>query len=230
MRWFAFFACVVVLSIFGERDAEAGYTHYWRWRITPDAKRLEPCIRDMAKIADAKRDLLADREERTGAGAVFPFEDERPLDGGAGDAEAVRFPAIAFNGIAEEAHETFVFPFAFDEGFNFVKTQWKPYDVVVVACLIVARDHFKPEELAIGSDGEWGRDWNAGAQLYERVLGRSAVDPIGGEVIDGMNQVSSGTMAGGDHVTGTKRTVLLGILAALAAVVVVVVVTRTRPG
>jgi hypothetical protein len=196
----------------------------------PDAKRLEPCIRDMERIANAKRDILSDAEERAGGDAVFRFEGGSMLDAGE-DAHALTFPSIGFNGIGEEAHETFVFPVKFEvPGFNFVKTQWKEYDVVVVACLIAARDHFKPDELAIASDGEWARDWNMGALLYERVLGRTAVDPIGGEVIDGIDRVSSGARAGGDGVSGTKRNVLLGILGACALVVIVVIASRTRPG
>jgi len=231
VRSLAFLAVVFVLLTLSERDVQAGYTHYWRWRVVPDAKRLEPCLRDMDKLADAKREILADGEERTGRGAVFRFDNDRTLDAGASDAQVLTFPSIAFNGIGEEAHETFVFPVAFEvPGFNFVKTQWKEYDVVVVACLIAARDCFKADELAIGSDGEWARDWNAGALLYERVLGRTAVDPIGGEVIEGMNRVSSGTRTGGEAVSGTKRTVLLGILGACAIVFIVIVVTRTRPG
>ena len=236
MRLFALFAFVFACVMLGERDAQAGYTHYWRWLVVPEAQRLEPCLRDMEKIANAKRDMLADGEERTGRDAVFRFEDNRPLDAGSADAEAPdaqarSFPSIAFNGIGEESHETFVFPAPFDApGFNFVKTQWKPYDVVVVACLIAARDYFKPDELAIGSDGEWARDWNDGALLYERILGRTAVDPIGGEVVEGMNRASSGTRAGGEGVSGTKRAVLLGILGALVIIVIVVVTTRTRPG
>ncbi len=33
---------------------------------------------------------------------------ERALDGGTSDADVVTFPSIAFNGIGDEAHETFV--------------------------------------------------------------------------------------------------------------------------
>ena len=81
-------------------------------------------------------------------------------------------------------------PFAFPlvhprtPDFQFTKTQWKPYDEVVVACLIAARDHFPPAVLTIESDGEWSPDWAAGAHLYERVLGRKAHDPL--EAHDGV--------------------------------------------
>ena len=79
----------------------------------------------------------------------------------------------------EEAatHEPFVFPGR--AGFNFCKTNGKLYDAAVTACLLVARDHFSPDELKIDSDGQWeDGDWNAGAKLYQQVLGRAAANPI----------------------------------------------------
>ena len=64
-----------------------------------------------------------------------------------------------------------------DPSFQFTKTAYKPYDEVVTACLIVARDHFPPALLTIHSDGEWA-EWARGAALYEQVLGRPAHDPV----------------------------------------------------
>ena len=63
------------------------------------------------------------------------------------------------------AHEAFIFPG--ENGFNFCKTQWKPYDAVVIACLFAARDYFSPDQLEIASDGEDDPDaFEAGRQLY----------------------------------------------------------------
>jgi hypothetical protein len=86
---------------------------------------------------------------------------------------------VDFNGIGDDAHEPFVFPYVFPDhtSFNFCKTQWKPYDEVVTACLIVARDHFSPSVLEISSDGSWD-DWRSGAKLYASVLGRTARNPL----------------------------------------------------
>jgi hypothetical protein len=170
----AWFTAVTVLFLsLTARPALAGYTHYWTWKIVPDEKRLEACVGEMEKIADKSRAILADRNDKTGADAVFrgraPF----------GDGAAV--PDIAFNGIGNDAHETFAFPlaaFAGTPAFSFVKTQWKPYDTPVVASLIVARDHFTAAELEITSDGTWEREWTAGAQLYEQTLGRNPKNPL----------------------------------------------------
>ena len=48
---------------------------------------------------------------------------------------------VRFNGVDEDAHETF--HFSLDKsGFNFCKTNLKPYDVVVCGCLYVAKQIF----------------------------------------------------------------------------------------
>lgn len=154
-------------------SASAGYTHYWKWKIVPPAARVEACLPPMEKLIEKRRAILADPKDRTGEAAVF--RDTAPFgDGG-------ELPRLAFNGIGDNAQETFAFPvaaFADDPSFTFVKTNWKPYDEVVAACLIVARDCFPRDELEIRSDGTWANEWQAGAALYEDVLGRKAKNPL----------------------------------------------------
>src|SRR5688500_15049848 len=104
---------VAVLGLFFPREVHAGYTHYWRWKQTPDAPRVERAVAEMKRIVDTKREIL-----------------EVSDAGGPG--------AIVFNGAGAGAHEPFRFPGKPD--FDFVKTERKPYDAVVTACLIVARD------------------------------------------------------------------------------------------
>jgi hypothetical protein len=173
LSWF--FACAALLAVLlPARTARAGYTHYWEWHAHPDPKALAACIADMSRVIEARRSILTDGQSRTGAGAVF-LEEQVFGDAGA------RVPAVVFNGIGDDAHEAFGFPLApftsDDSSFQFVKTAYKPYDEVVTACLIVARDYFSPEVVTISSDGDWS-DWKAGAALYERVLGRDAHDPM----------------------------------------------------
>ena len=63
---------------------------------------------------------------------------------------------IIFNGIGEDAHETFMLEKAWD-GFSFCKTARKPYDTAVVTVLILA-NHHAPDVWAVSSDGtvkEW---------------------------------------------------------------------------
>lgn len=141
---------VALLALLFPREAHAGYTHYWTWKVAPDPPRVERAVAEMNRIVDAKRSML-DVGDAGGPDAIF------------------------FNGIGDGAHEPFVFPGKV--GFQFVKTMWKPYDAVVTACLIVARDHFTRDELEIKSDGTWDA-WRAGRALYIEVLERQANDPL----------------------------------------------------
>lgn len=58
---------------------------------------------------------------------------------------------VRFNGVDDNAHETFVF--SKKSGFNFCKTQRKPYDAVVCACLLTAMDIFG-SDISFSSDGD----------------------------------------------------------------------------
>lgn len=137
--------------------AIAGYTHYWQWIGQPDPVALKACISDMRKIIEAGGNIVAGPD---GSGAPV-----------IGEAE------VSFNGAGADAHETFSFPG--QPGFNFCKTVMKPYDRVVVACLLAAATHFQPTELRISSDGRWDAgDWNAGARLYSTVLKQSPHNPL----------------------------------------------------
>lgn len=124
--------------------AWAGYSHYWRWRVPPDEAALRLAVADMRRLAAARRDIV---------------------DVEAHDAD------ITLNGIGDAAHEPFVFPGR--PGQNFVKTLGKPYDEVVVACLLAAQARFPGDTLEIASDG--GPDeWADGRALFAAVLGRAS--------------------------------------------------------
>jgi hypothetical protein len=154
------------------KSARAGYSHYWTWKRAPNAAELEPALAEMERLVESARDDLSDEEGREGKTAVFRVSIAYD--------ETSTLPGIDFNGVGSLAHEPFRFPVkdVGDADFSFVKTVGKPYDVVVVACLIVARDHFPKEVLEISSDGTWADEWQAGADLYEKVLGREAHDPL----------------------------------------------------
>jgi hypothetical protein len=150
--------------------AHAGYDQYFIWKIDPPEARLSPCVTEMKLLVNARQKILS---------VTAPDPKLQGAD------------AIHFNGIGDDEYEDFLFPGSTVShnllpgpnlpanliGFNPCKTEWKPYDEVVTACLIVARDHFTPTELQISSDGSWD-DWQAGRMLYERVLGRTAHNPL----------------------------------------------------
>ncbi len=154
-------AAALAVLLLAPGSAWAGYTHYWTWKRAPDAARVKLTIAEMRTIAGARRDLVT-FSERDGA--------------------------FLLDGLGENAHETLVFPGTFRAneqhgGFNFVKTAWKPYDVVVTACLLVARDHFGAEEVELRSDGD-DRAWDAGRALYRQALGRAPPAVSFGESAD----------------------------------------------
>jgi hypothetical protein len=164
-----FLLCILCLR------ANAGYTHYYTWHQAPEAVSLRECIGEMRLLVEARKTMLAG-----------PEGDQAPL---------IESERLIFNGIGDDSHEPFVFPGTIVRtppvpqllpGFNICKTVGKPYDEVVTACLMVARDHFPVSVLAIGSDGSWfGGDWRQGASLYSSVLRRPAKNPIEGQVVLG---------------------------------------------
>ncbi|MBX3192361.1 MAG: hypothetical protein KF819_35550 [Labilithrix sp.] len=164
-------ALFAIALIFASREASAGYTHYWKWLKEPERAALGRCVAEMTRIADARREILSDGAGKTGAEARFDQTCEA--------FDASDLGCLAFNGVGAEKHETFSFPVSGGApAFSFVKTALKPYDAVVVAALIVARDHFDPDTLDISSDGDWGVEWESGAKLYSQVLGRRARNPM----------------------------------------------------
>lgn len=153
------FATLVLCSF----HARAGYTHYFTWKQTPDDASIRICVADMNRLIQARKNILVspDLPESTPGSPKLSATN------------------VDFNGIGENGHEPFVFPYVFPDhdSFNFCKTAWKPYDEVVTACLLVARDHFPASVLEISSDGSWA-DWSRGASLYSSVFGRPARNPM----------------------------------------------------
>lgn len=124
-----------------------------------------------------------------------------PLAGPHGEGEPeINESGIWFNGRGEEdSHETFCFPVQpkhneWDDQtdplvFEFCKTARKPYDAVVVACLLAAKHHLG-DLIQISSDGNWDEwqdgadDWRdkeaipSGVDLFEQVMGWRPDNPL----------------------------------------------------
>ena len=75
---------------------------------------------------------------------------------------------MCFNGAKAESYETFFFPRHYDGDFNFCKTAYKPYDIVVCGALIVLK-HYMPK-LKVSSDGG-EEDWAPAVALAQKTLG-----------------------------------------------------------
>ncbi len=138
-------------------SASAAHVHYFHWTDKPNEVRLKDCVAAMKRVLDAAPQLVAG-----------PNREGPPI---------VELMKIEFNGRGDDGVQPFSFPGT--SGMNACKTQLKPYDAVVTACLLVARDYFTPAELRIDSSGSWDDgDWADGAKLYARVFQRQATNPL----------------------------------------------------
>lgn len=121
-----------------------GYTHYWEAEKGFNKEALRAAIKDMGDIVKDNKDILAGWD-------------------GSGDPE-VSEEVVRFNGIGSHSHETFSVEESWDGDFNFCKTARKPYDKVVVACLVVLKHHLDGG-VRISSDGEGAEDLAEGLRL-----------------------------------------------------------------
>lgn len=122
-----------------------GYAHYWR-------KTKDASPETWAKFTRFIESAInrVDGKSTTSAGNFY----SQPVkigDGmGEGDKPTITADEVSFNGIDELAHETFFIKRTEKDGFNFCKTARKPYDVLVVACLVKAK--------GLGIIDEWSSD------------------------------------------------------------------------
>lgn len=158
-----------------------GYTHYFAYRPQ------DP------QWAEAWPALVDDIYELTRVAEEEGYD----LAGGLGEGRPEIGPdRIWLNGAGDEGHETFHLagpaPADSELGteehvFGFCKTARKEYDGVVCAILLRAAQ-VAPEAMLIGSDGEWGVEWEAGAgegpaarPLLRAVFGTDAMPPAAHE-------------------------------------------------
>lgn len=96
---------------------------------------------------------------------------------GEGDPIIDQEKGIAFNGKGEDSHESFILPRNPSEirNFEFTKTAYKPYDVVVTAALTILH-HFCPS-IEINSDGN-PEEWEEGVKLASKVMRMPLENPI----------------------------------------------------
>lgn len=138
-----------------------GYTHYWELNHTGDEERYQNALKDIRKLIRG-----------------FIAQDERLLAAGNGQGEPLISAEICINGRGPNAHETFYLPKTLKEAeeFGFCKTNMKPYDLVVTACLAVlaARCH---GDAKVSSDGE-ERDWEWGAKMATDILKEYIPNPF----------------------------------------------------
>ena len=135
-----------------KRRCVIGYTHYWENDKVLTQDERDGIEEDIRAIIAATDVPLLDWDGLLGRPSVRVGGDQ----------------CVSLNGRAEDGRETFTFPGK--SGFNFCKTAYKPYDVVVTAILIAAENR-APQAFGYNSDGEHA-DWEAGLELAERATGR----------------------------------------------------------
>lgn len=141
-----------------------GYTHYWDF--TP------PKRGETAKIEKAYQKAI--KECATIARTYYKANGG--LSGFSAHTEPGKYGGLKINGKGDDMHEDFIMREHFKQnlehhlhpGFSFCKTARKPYDIVVVACLIVLANRL-PKNIRVDSDG-YSDDWQDGLELAQRVL------------------------------------------------------------
>jgi len=125
-----------------------GYTHYWTQTRSFTAVEWAIISNDIAALIAKSGVPIGDAHD-DGGPAVFAFDH------------------IAFNGVGADAHETFWINRDIDgDGWSFCKTARKPYDRIVVACLIYLASRW---DYKVDSDGDKA-DWAGGLSLLSEVL------------------------------------------------------------
>jgi len=132
-----------------------GYTHFWRCNNWADLDKHP----NYQIVLDSMRIIINL--------TTIPLEVREDIH---------KYP-IHFNGVDENSHETFVFPPY--NSFNFCKTRQKPYDIIVTACLTVAK-HYFGDIIEVSSDG-YPYEWIKGVKLASSILGIEFENPIADE-------------------------------------------------
>lgn len=138
-----------------------GYTHYWSFKKPKKGearlaeKKYAAAIKDCTKLIRA----------------YYIINGE--LSGYSAHSEPGKYDGIFFNGKGSDAHEDFSLRATFKETLNsdyrnFCKTAAKPYDVVVVACLLILKHHLG-DLIEVSSDG-YLDDWYEGRNIVRRYL------------------------------------------------------------
>lgn len=135
-----------------------GYTHYWRSNGTKfsDTSWASICNDVKRLIAASKVPVWREYDEPN-------TEPELSND------------RIRFNGTGDDGCETFLL-LRKPKDFEFCKTRFAPYDVLVCGALIIAHKH-QPGVLSISSDGG-PEDWKDALALVSQTLGDGYEIPL----------------------------------------------------
>lgn len=146
-----------------------GYTHYWTFKAPK---------RGTTKQVNAAFDQAVKACQKL----VFNYNstrtDETRLAGYTAHTKPGQYGGLRFNGTGELSHEDFIILEHYKNNLEpnysgFCKTNQKPYDKVVVACLCVLK-HYLGDNIDVGSDGN-SLHWIAGLELARKSTGIKAI-------------------------------------------------------
>jgi len=142
-----------------------GYTNYWQTKELTEEQIPAQFWEDAEKVLDK---VMASGVELAAGNGVFKFESGHDIINDTLMSDQ-NHPSICFNGLGEEAYETFCL--VFDGDWNFCKTARLPYDLAVKCILMLAT---KYNLLADTSDEDvsgadyWSFDGNETEEEYIR--------------------------------------------------------------
>ena len=147
-----------------------GYTHYWTFKeplkIKGEASRVE--AQHQLAVRQCHRIILAWNKHAKSIDLKHPNR----LSGFSAHTKLRQYGGLDFNGTGDLGHENFSlrehYKQNLEESFNFCKTAHKPYDAVVVACLITLK-YYLGDLIQVDSDGDKS-DWVNGLELARSVL------------------------------------------------------------
>ena len=144
-----------------------GFTHYWEFIKPKSIKGKHQEIEDQYQLAVRQCQRLVKAYNKTIKSIDVKHPDR--LSGYSAHTKLNDYLGLEVNGTADLAHETFSLRdhWSANEAFNFCKTNRKPYDVVVVACLIILK-HYLNDLVVVSSDG-FQSDWTDGLRLAKSV-------------------------------------------------------------
>lgn len=132
-----------------------GYTHYFTFKTergtaTETERLYQKAIRECQKAIKAY------------------YAEHGGLIGYSAHTKLGQYGGIELNGKGEEGYESFnLREHASENDWGFCKTNRKPYDTVVVACLAILKHRLR-DAIDVSSDGRV-KDWVAGVELARRV-------------------------------------------------------------
>lgn len=142
-----------------------GYTNYWQTKELTEEEIPAQFWDDAEKVLDK---IIASGVKLAAGNGVFKFESGHEVINDTLMSDQ-KYPSICFNGLGEEAYETFVL--VFDGDWNFCKTARLPYDLAVKCILMLATKYnllANKNEDDISGEDYWSFDGNETEEEYIR--------------------------------------------------------------